>query len=75
MEIMEIGRIEIFAFLLKVPVVAAYMGPYIVDGAAVIRPQVFAGAPEFNVPFPVMIDKDMNVPVRQIPPDVVVIGL
>jgi len=73
MEIMKIGRVKIFAFLFKVPMVAADMGPHIVDGAPVIRPEIVARTAELHVPFPVMVDENMHVLMAQVPPDVVII--
>jgi hypothetical protein len=72
-KIMEIGRIVVFTFLLKVAMVAANVGTIRVNRAAVIRALVFAGAPEFDMPFFVVIHENINVHVGKVPSDVVVL--
>jgi len=70
-KIIKVGRIEEFAFLLQVAMIAAYAGTNIVDGALMVITQILAGASELDMPFFVMIDKHVYALMRKVPPYVV----
>lgn len=71
---MKVGGIKIFAFFFQVAMVPAYPGSDLVNEAFVFRSEIFAGAPEFYMPLPVMIDKNMNIFMRQVPSYIVIIS-
>jgi hypothetical protein len=55
-------------------VFAAYPGAGIVNQAFVITGKIFTGAPEFDMPLPVEIYEHMNIFMREVPSDIVIIG-
>ncbi len=69
-----IRRIKVFAFILLVAMVPAYSRTGIVNQAFVVAGKVLAGSSEFEMPVPFMIDKYVDVFMREVPADIVIVS-
>lgn len=58
-----------------ITVLPAYHGPVVVVAAAMVLVEFIAGRIELDKPVPVVVDKDVNVFVFEIPAEVVVVAL